>query len=191
MKRMTSGEEMRAERLKKLELLRAAGIDPYPVHSERTQSVAEFVASFDTHAESPETLSGRVLSIRKQGGIAFADIFDGTGRIQFVLQKTEMAEGAFELFDAAVDQGDFIEASGTAFTTKKGQESLLSKNWRMLAKSLSPLPDNWHGLEDPELKLRQRYLDILTDPELRAMFERKSAFWRWCATSIASADFWK
>ncbi|HVV15412.1 MAG TPA: lysine--tRNA ligase [Candidatus Paceibacterota bacterium] len=178
MQYMTSGEEMRAERLKKLELLRSAGIDPYPVHSDRTQSVAEFLADFESHAESAETLSGRVLSIRKQGGIAFADIFDGTGRIQFVLQKTDMAEGTFELFDAAVDQGDFVEASGTSFTTKKGQQSLLCKSWRMLAKSLSPLPDNWHGLEDPELKLRQRYLDILTDPDLRAMFERKSAFWQ-------------
>ncbi|HEV7449126.1 MAG TPA: lysine--tRNA ligase [Candidatus Paceibacterota bacterium] len=179
---MNSGDSMRAERLKKLDILKSAGINPYPASTKRTGSIADFVAKFAEGQEA--TLAGRVMSVRGQGGIMFADIYDGTGRIQVVLQKDDLPAGkagapeAFDLFDQTVDQGDFIEATGAGYTTKRGSQSLKAASWAMLAKALSPLPGEWQGLQDPELKLRQRYLDILLDPELRAMFERRTKFWQ-------------
>src|SRR3989344_2232873 len=176
---MHSGKAMRAERLKKLQILRDAGIDPYPAISRRSDSISNFLNTFDARMESGQkvVLAGRLLSIRKQGGIIFADLFDGTGKIQIILQKEAVGE-AFDLFDKTVDQGDFVEVEGAAYVTKRQEKSLLCASWRMLAKALSPLPDQWYGLENPELKLRERYLDILFDPDLRALFERRAKFWQ-------------
>lgn len=172
---MNSGEAMRAERLKKLTLLNDAGVDAYPAESRRSISIAEFLKTFEHAGE--QTLVGRILSIRKQGGIAFIDVYDGTERVQFVLQKTELGDAQFDLFNATIDQGDFIEAAGTPFTTKKGQRSLLTHSWRILSKSISPIPDEWYGLKDEELRLRLRPIDILLNPDLRQMFERRAQFW--------------
>jgi lysyl-tRNA synthetase class 2 len=172
-------DNTREERLKKLELLRNAGVDPYPVHSNRTISIEDFITTFDEHAQSAakETVTGRIISIRGQGGILFADVFDGTSRMQFVFEKTEMGDEPFVLFVDTVDQGDFIEAEGFAYLTKRGEKSLKATTWRMLSKSLLPLPAEWYGLQDPELKLRQRYLDLLLDGDLREMFIRRTKFW--------------
>ncbi len=175
---MSSSDELRAERLKKLAELRDAGVEGYPVESNCERTIEAFLAAFDAFAEAPTTLAGRVMSLRKQGGIFFADIFDGTARVQIVLQKTEMDETAFDLFDRTVDQGDFVEVAGVSITTKRGARSLQAKTWRMLSKSLTALPDEWFGIKDQETRLRERYLDILLDPELRAMFVRRSAFWQ-------------
>ncbi len=175
-----SNDEVRLERLKKLDLLTKAGMPAYPATSHRSISVADYLAGFDAYIENTkqETLAGRVLSIRGQGGIAFMDVFDGTGRIQFVLEKTEVGDEQFSFFQNAVDQGDFIEVAGHAYLTKRGERSLKIISWAMLSKSLSPLPDEWYGLQDPELKLRQRYIDLLLDEDLRALFVRRAHFWR-------------
>ncbi len=175
-----SERDIRAERLKKLKILKAAGMEAYPAETLRNTSNAEFTESFDTFEKSAKTIhvAGRVMSERGQGGIMFADLFDGTGRLQTVLQESEMDGGLFELFANAVDVGDFIEVSGLAFKTQRGQPSIKGLKWRMLAKSLLPIPDEWFGLKDEELILRQRYLDILLNPEVRAMFERRAKFWQ-------------
>src|SRR3989344_4241281 len=160
-----SETDIRAERLKKLKILKKAGMSGYPAQSARDTGIADFLAKFAEleTAKKNVTLAGRVMSLRGQGGIVFADIFDGTGRIQIVLQKSEMMEigspSSFELFGQAVDAGDFIEATGISFTTKRGEKSIKVSDWKMLAKSLLPIPDEWFGLKDEELKLRQRYLD--------------------------------
>jgi len=179
-----SETDIRAERLKKLKILKKAGMSGYPAQSARDTGIADFLAKFAEleTAKKNVTLAGRVMSLRGQGGIVFADIFDGTGRIQIVLQKSEMMEigspSSFELFGQAVDAGDFIEATGISFTTKRGEKSIKVSDWKMLAKSLLPIPDEWFGLKDEELKLRQRYLDILLDKDIRAMFERRAKFWQ-------------
>lgn len=176
----TSGDAIRAERLKKLELLKAAGMEAYPAHTNRDTSVADFVAKFEeleSHGKSV-TLAGRVMSKRGQGGIAFVDIFDGEGRVQIVLQESEMDAEVFKLFNETVDIGDFIEASGIAFKTQRGAQSLKVVKWKMLAKSLLPIPSEWFGVKDEETILRQRYLDILLNAETRAMFERRAKFWQ-------------
>jgi lysyl-tRNA synthetase class 2 len=160
-----------------LQLLKEKGINPYPTQSQRTISVEDFLKGFNESSDKKETVSGRILSIRGQGGILFADIFDGTGRMQFVLDKSEIGDDAFGLFESTVDQGDFVEGEGKAYLTKRGQQSLRLSAWRMLSKSLMPLPTEWYGLKDPELKLRQRYLDLLLDENLRGMVERRAKFW--------------
>lgn len=180
--------DIRNERVKKLARLKEAGMDPYPADSHRDISNADALQAFETLAASERKvhLSGRIMSRRGQGGIMFADLFDGTAQLQIVLQRDDMpAKGAttsggddlFSLFADTVDVGDFIDVSGVLFTTQRGQPSLKVQKWRMLAKSLLPIPDSWFGLKDEELKLRQRYLDVLLDPELRALFERRTKFW--------------
>ena len=108
----------------------------------------------------------------------FGDIFDGLGRMQVVLQKQDMDERLFTLFAETVDQGDFIECAGVAYKTKRGEQSLKVVEWRMLSKSLMPIPSEWFGVKDDETRLRQRYLEILLNPETRAMFERRTKFWQ-------------
>ncbi len=119
----------------------------------------------------------------------FADVMDGTTRVQFVIEKAEVGDEAFALFESAVDQGDFIEAKGTAYLTKRGQQSLKVSSWKMLAKSLAPLPTEWYGIQDLELKLRERYLDILLNEDLRDMFIRRSAFWQAIRTFLLEKKF--
>jgi lysyl-tRNA synthetase class 2 len=175
-----SEADVRAERLKKLDRLKEAGMPAYPARSERDTTNAGVAAQFAELESSGKTLhvGGRVMSLRGQGGIAFADLFDGTAKLQVVLQKADMDEALFDLFSSTVDVGDFIEVTGVAFTTKRGEHSVKATAWRMLSKSLLPLPDSWYGLKDEEKILRERYLDILMNPEVRAMFERRAKFWK-------------
>lgn len=174
-----SEEDIRAQRVKKLELLKAAGMEAYPVHTDQTTSIGAFVEQFEHKVAggNEETLAGRVMARRGQGGIMFADIVSDGARIQIVLERDSMDADLFTLFADAVDIGDFVEVRGTAYLTKRGEKSLKASAWRMLAKSLAPIPSEWYGVKDEELKLRERYLDILLDDELRALFVRRAKFW--------------
>lgn len=175
-----SEDDIRADRLKKIDRLKEAGMDPYPAKAEPTATISNFIEAFaarESKAE-PATLTGRVMASRGQGGIMFADIFDGTGRIQTVLQKDDIDPQLFELYEATVDTGDFVEVTGVAYTTKRGAQSIKATSWRMIAKSLLPIPDGWYGLKDEELILRQRYLDMLMGDDVREMFVRRSKFWQ-------------
>ena len=175
-----SEQDIRQERLKKLNALKAAGMEGYPASTVRTITIADFLEDFDALEESGvrQTIAGRIMSQRGQGGIMFIDIFDGTERTQLVFQKADIDESVFTLFADTVDIGDFVEASGTAFKTKRGERSLKVSNWKMLSKALLPIPDEWYGLKNEELVLRQRYLDILLNDEVRKMFVRKARFWQ-------------
>ncbi len=177
---LMSEADIRADRLKKIDRLKDAGMDPYPAKAEPTTTVQNFVGTFaDREAKAePATVAGRVMASRGQGGIMFADIDDGTARLQAVLQKDDIDEALFALYEQTVDTGDFIEVTGTAYTTKRGAQSIKVRAWRMIAKSLLPIPDSWYGLKDEELILRQRYLDILLNEDVRAMFVRRSKFWQ-------------
>ncbi len=176
---MSAIEEIRAERLKKLAILTDKGINPYPATTKRTHHVSDIVAGFDTFAGegTSVTLAGRLMIVRGQGAILFADIFDNGLKFQAVFKSDVMDEVAFTLFKEVIDNGDFIEVTGTIFATDKGQQSILVREWGMLAKSLLPLPDKYHGLQDEEERFRKRYLDILSNTELRALFARKERFW--------------
>jgi lysyl-tRNA synthetase class 2 len=173
-----SSDGLRDDRLKKIDILREAGMEAYPAESARDVSNADFLDSFEGRGEKMTVLAGRVLSRRGQGGIQFLDLNDGTAKVQVVLQEDEMDVALFKLFADTVDIGDFIEVKGKTYTTKRGEKSLLASNWKMLAKSLQPIPDQWFGLKDEEKILRERYLDILLNPDVRAMFERRAKFWQ-------------
>lgn len=171
-------EDVRAEREKKIALLRERGMDPYPAESNHTHDNATYLASYETLLESqtPSTLVGRIMSLRNQGGIAFADIYDGTARVQALLKKDNLGD-EFDFLLSVVDVGDFIEVTGTPFTTNRGVNSLLATSWRMLAKSLRPVPDEWFGLKDEDERYRKRYLDILLNPEVAELVRKRSIFW--------------
>jgi len=177
---MASVDELRADRLKKLELLTLAGMDAYPARTDKDTDIADFLARFADiqSVGTPVILAGRIMSKRGQGGIMFVDLFDGTGKAQAVFQKGEMDDVLFELFANATDVGDFIEVKGEAYVTNRGHNSLKAVSWKMLAKSLLPIPDQWFGLKDEEAILRQRYLDILLNEDVRLMFERRTRFWQ-------------
>ena len=176
---MASIEEIRAERLRKLEHLKEAGRDPYPSTVARDRSLADVRAHFQEleAAKKPLALAGRVVAIRGQGAIQFVILNDGSATLQAVLKKDALEDEEMKLFGATVDIGDLIGVSGELFITQRGEESVLVTSWTMAAKSLRPLPEKWHGLQDPDEKLRQRYLDIIFDDNLRELFVKRSKFW--------------
>jgi len=176
---MSHLDDIRAERLKKIDILKKNGLDAYPAESFRTHDNAMFLNSFDDLSVSGEkiTLAGRIMSLRDQGGIVFVDIFDGTDRVQAIVKKDDIGDISFDLFMKVVDVSDFIEVEGVTFTTKRGVKSILSSSWRMLAKSILPVPDEWFGLKDEEERYRKRYLDILLNPEVAELIRKRSIFW--------------
>lgn len=176
---MASLDELKEVRRKKLELLKKAGINPYPPKVPRDFSVEEVVNRFEELEKSGKEISiaGRVMALRPQGGVTFLNLTDGTGTFQALLKDGDTPAPALKLFTDVVDIGDFVSFAGTLFVTKRGEKTLLVKSWIVAAKSLLPLPEKWHGITDPEERYRLRYLDLLMNPELREMFRRKAKFW--------------
>lgn len=176
---MTSLKELKEERLRKLEVLKSKGINPYPAVSERTHAISDVLTSFEDYERDNTalTISGRVMAVRGHGGLVFIDLYDGTDKIQGYLKEDVLGKEALALFEEVIDIGDFIDLSGIAFTTKRGEKSVQASAWTMLTKSLRPLPEKWHGIQDDDERLRKRYLDVLFNPELKDMFEKKARFW--------------
>ncbi|MBM3271727.1 lysine--tRNA ligase [Candidatus Kaiserbacteria bacterium] len=173
-------EDIRNDRLKKLTALREAGMDAYPARVERDYTLAEVGERFEALEgdKAVITVTGRIMAKRGQGGIMFADLYDGTGKFQAVFQQGMMPDDAFALFAETADTGDFIAVTGTPFVTKRGEKSLQVSLWQMAAKSVMPIPDAWYGLKDEEKILRERYLDILLNQDVRDMFYRRAKFWQ-------------
>ncbi|MEN9622049.1 MAG: hypothetical protein RLZZ67_483 [Candidatus Parcubacteria bacterium] len=172
---MASLEEIRAGRLTKLELLKKAGVNPFPIETHRKHELSTIKADFDKLlGKGDVVLAGRIMAIRGQGAIQFVPLFDGTATFQAVVKKDVLDEKLFSLFENAVDIGDIVEVSGELFLTLKGEKSLLVKSWRMLAKSLRPLPEKWNGLQDIEERFRRRYLDTVMSEVIRSRFVIRS-----------------
>ncbi len=171
-------DEVRDERIKKIDILKKDGIKSYPVSNNRDVSVASVLEKFDELSESQKkvTLAGRIMALRGQGGLLFFNLDDGTGKFQGLLKKDDMDEILFSSFIEIVDIGDFVEVSGTLFVTKRGEKSLKVEGWHMLSKCLRPLPDKWNGLQDIEERFRKRYLDILMSEEVKQRFVLRSKF---------------
>lgn len=176
---MASLEEIRNERLKKLGLLKDSGQEPYPAKTEISHSFLEILDDFENLAnkESVVTIGGRIIALRIQGALSFFDLNDGTGKLQALLKKDDNLD-SFSLFEKTVDIGDFLQVTGKIFLTKRGEKTIAVENWKMLSKSLRPLPEKWSGLQDEEEKMRKRYLDILTNEETREVVEKRSVFWQ-------------
>jgi lysyl-tRNA synthetase class 2 len=167
---------------KQEKLSRLAGFfeTAYPEKTGRTHTVGEALTGFEEFSkkETTLTLAGRVRSFRLMGKIAFAHIEDASGKIQLFLSESILGAELFSLFTDNVESGDFVEASGRLFLTKKEERTLEVSAWRILGKSLRPIPTEFYGLKDEEVLLRQRYLDLLANPETRELFRKKSIFWQ-------------
>ncbi len=156
-------------RKEKLARLIEVGVNPYPAETERTASCGEAASQFDAwSAEAREiTLAGRLMTVRAHGALAFADLTDDTGKLQILLREDALDEKTFRTFCDLIDPGDFVQATGTLFVTKRGEKTLLVSSWTLLCKTLRPLPEKWHGLQDVEQRFRKRYLDLLMSTDVR------------------------
>src|SRR5689334_19569872 len=187
---MSSFEELRNIRIEKLNKLVKAGINPYPAISKRDYSLQEVVEDFDKLVKKENIhLVGRIMSIRGQGALIFFNINDGTGSFQVLLKKDEIDEKVFDLFQSTVDIGDFIQVNGKLFITKRGEKTLQASDWKMLAKSLRPLPEKWHGLQDEEERFRKRYLDVIFNPEVKDMVLKRAKFFGSIRNFLLKKDF--
>ena len=166
----------RAVRLQRLHILREKGINPYPNRVERTHTIAEVLQHFDEwQGETGDyILTGRIRLLREMGKAAFAQIEDGTGRIQVYFRINDLGEEAYKTVKL-LDLGDFIQVRGFLFRTRTGEPTLHAKTFHILAKGLRPLPEKYHGLEDVETRQRKRYLDLIANgDEARNIFMIRS-----------------
>jgi lysyl-tRNA synthetase class 2 len=169
--------ELQAQRLAKLERLRAAGIDPFPPRASRTHAIADVLANFDALAESGEhvTVAGRLVGARRvMGKLAFAHIEDESGRLQLWISRADIGDAWFERFRDELDTFDIVQAAGTLRRTKTGEPSVFTSELAVLAKALNPPPEKWHGLTDVEARHRERYLDLIVNPEVREVFRTRA-----------------
>jgi lysyl-tRNA synthetase class 2 len=166
-----------AERRAKLERLREAGVEPFPHDFDGRVDIATVRAAHAELADGEETddayrVAGRIAARRGQGKAAFIDLVDGTGRLQIHARRDVLDPDAFDAL-LSVDLGDIIGVDGTAFKTRRGELSLRATGWTLLAKSLRPPPDKFHGVKDTELRFRHREVDLLANPETRELFRKR------------------
>ena len=171
-------QEERAHRLAKLDAMRERGIDPYPVRFDRDHTAAEIqerFAGLGPGADSGERVSvaGRVIALRRHGGLDFIDLRDETAKIQLIATRDELGEDALHDLNA-LDLGDWIGAEGIVVTSRRGELSIRVESFKLLSKALRPLPDMRHGLTDPEARYRRRYLDLIVDDDSREIFAKRS-----------------
>jgi len=170
-----------AARLAKLEMLRELGIDPYPAIVPDHAPIAQVRANGNhlkldgDRSEGGSSVAGRIHALRKQGALCFIDLQDETGKIQVLVKKDLVSEELFDRLDL-LDIGDFLWAHGPLFITKRGELTVETQDWKILVKSLRPLPDLWKGLQDVEQRQRQRYAELLVNPEAKERFQKRSIF---------------
>lgn len=181
-------EDIIQERRGKLSQYRKEA-DPYPARVKRTIRVKEALGRFSslTRGRKKVWLTGRVRAARDQGGIIFSDLEDESGKMQIILKKGETKE--FVLLQKTLATGDFLEVSGKAMKTKRGEKSILASHARIIVKSLRPLPDSWCGLEDIETRLRKRYLDAIMNHEVLELMKKKGVFWETVRTFLRKEGF--
>ena len=175
----TGMERIPEQRLQKLANIRAMGIDPYPPRYLRTHTARQAVellaqAEQSGKIETEEVnVAGRVMANRSMGKISFLDVQDGSGKIQLFLGKNQLDEQSNALLKE-IDIGDFVGAKGVVFRTKSSEPTIRTKILTVLSKSLQPLPEKWHGLSDVEIRYRQRYLDLISNENVRKTFRQRS-----------------
>ena len=186
---MATIDELKKVRLEKLKSLQDSGVLAYPATTKRTHSIAAALGDFSKISKSEKeiVLTGRIMAMRGHGGATFLDINDGSsftnsrelvnGKIQGLIKEDKLGPKGYKFFIDHFDIGDFVEIKGILIETKRGEKTIEASDYKMLAKSLLPLPEKWHGLQDEEEKLRKRYLDILFNPEVKEMIKKRAIFW--------------
>ncbi len=182
-------EDIIAARRQKLSNIQSSGKDPYPVTTKRTHTNKQALVDFESLQGQTLFLAGRIRSWRDMGKLIFSHIDDGTGKIQVLFKEGDIPAEEFKFLLKNFDMGDFIEVTGTLFTTKSGEKTLAASSYRMLSKSLLPLPSEHYGLQDEETRLRKRYLDIITNPEVKEIFVKKNIFWQTVRLFLAEKGF--
>jgi len=167
-------DDLIAQRLRKLEALRARGIEPYPTTFRRTVVAGEAVAEYDRLTGQDVSVAGRIVSRRIMGRASFCHIADSTGKVQLFLKEDVLGSEPYSAFKDLYDLGDFVGATGKLMKTRAGEVSVEVSTLTLLAKALRPLPEKWHGLTDVEKRYRQRYLDLIVNPEVRRIFQARS-----------------
>lgn len=172
-------EELIKIRHEKIKKLKEKGIEPYPHRYEITYKAKEILERHkklktgEEAKSSRVSLAGRIMSKRGHGKSGFAHIMDGSGRVQIYTKFDVVGEKKYDLYKS-LDIGDFIGVEGTVFKTRTGETTVLVKDFTLLAKSLRPLPEKWHGLKDVEIRFRQRYVDLIMNPEVKETFLQRS-----------------
>ncbi len=169
--------ELQQTRLVKLEQLRAAGVDPFPARVERTHTVRTVLDQFDEleAQQAQVVLGGRIMLRRVMGGSSFAHVADESGAMQIFLSKKDLGAEDYRRFVDLTDLGDIVGARGYLFRTKTGERTLFVQSWQMLAKALTPLPNKGeNALSDVEARLRQRYVDLIVNEEVRETFRTRA-----------------
>lgn len=164
-------DAIRKERLKKLKELRQLGINPYPYSYDKQDSTQEVKEKLGEKVKT----AGRIMSIRSHGAMTFIDIQDSEGQVQLWFKEDDLDD--YQTLDL-IDRGDFIGAEGEVVKTKTGEISVDVDNFKLLSKSLLPLPEKWHGLKDKEERYRKRYLDLIMSPEVREVFVKRGKIYR-------------
>ncbi len=186
-------DEIKKVRLEKLKTIEQAGLNPYPAKTKRTHTIGQALADFAKFKKSKKevVLAGRIMAQRGHGALLFLNIQDGSalrqgsgqaslttgGNIQVILRQDKIGESGFKFFIDTIDIGDFVEIKGVLIESKTGEKTLEATDFEVLTKSLLPLPEKWHGLQDVEERLRKRYLDVLFNPEVKEMIEKRAVFW--------------
>jgi lysyl-tRNA synthetase class 2 len=177
-----------AVRLEKLQQLREAGIDPYGGRFDCTHTTAAVQRHFDQLEGQEVTLAGRLRAIRGHGKASFADLQDRDGRLQLYVRIDIVGSATYAIFHQ-LDIGDIIGVRGRVFRTHRGEISLEVHELTVLCKSLRPLPEKWHGLTDVDLRYRQRYLDLIVNPEVRQVFITRTRVLRAIRTFLDNRGF--
>jgi lysyl-tRNA synthetase class 2 len=191
---MPGEDELIAQRMEKLQRIRARGIDPYPPRVTRTHTAEEAIAAFEeweragASGDAPQvSVAGRVTARRDMGKAAFMDLRDGTGRLQAFFKRDVLGD-AFEHLDD-FDLGDFMGVSGPLMRTRAGEVSVEVREFSMLSKALRPPPEKWHGIEDIEIRYRQRYLDLMGNPDVREIFRTRARVIAWIRRYLDDRGF--
>ncbi|MBI4309228.1 MAG: lysine--tRNA ligase [Candidatus Omnitrophica bacterium] len=164
--------EIKDVRIKKLDNLRAKGIEAYGRRFLRTHTIADVLTNFQEGQNV--VLAGRIMADRSHGKVHFMDLMDQSGRMQLFVKLDAVGQEAFDVLGSSLDIGDIIGVEGQTFITKTGQQSIRVSKYEVLSKSLQTLPEKWHGLKDVDIRYRQRYVDLIANPQVRDVFIKRS-----------------
>ncbi len=172
--RIESVPEQMGFRIEKLRVLKENGQDPYQITTARqTHHATDIVADFERLENETVSVAGRLLARRGMGKVSFADLLDRSGTIQIFSRLNNLGDESYAAWQN-LDIGDLVEVTGEVFRTKMGEVSIRNVEWKLLAKSLRPLPEKFHGLRDTDTRYRKRYLDLIVNPEVRETFIKRS-----------------
>jgi len=163
-------------RLEKLHKIKEAGLNPYPSSIPKIVEIEAVLSHFEDWMAKKKNLkiAGRIKAVRLHGAAAFADLDDGTAKMQLHIKQDVVGSSNFEFFEKFVDPADFILAEGALVVTKRGEKTLEVKNFRLISKAILPMPEKWHGLSDVETRYRKRYLDLIANAQVKEIFVLRS-----------------